>query len=175
MRCMECGGVLIETVENVTTTFKGESFRVEGVPHYKCESCGSVEYDADAMEKMTAEVNELYRKRKGLLSPSEVKQVRKMLGLTQEEFQALLGVGKTTVSRWERGRIVQGKPEDNLMRLLRSHPELASELSERKEAAIREGDAGATSVGGTIVATIPWRGNASIRMRETVIKSKMEG
>lgn len=174
MRCMECGGVLVETAEAIETTFKGESFCVEGVPHCKCESCGSVEYDADAMEKMTAAINEAYRERKDLLSPGEIKQIRKMLGLTQEEFQTLLGVGKTTVSRWERGRIVQGKPEDNLMRLLRSHPELASELSGENKPAFKGSGFKANSVVGTMVATIPWCSNVGVRMHETVVKSKME-
>ena len=56
MRCMECGGVLIETVKTIKTTVKSGSFCVEGIPHYKCESCGSIEFGTGVMEKMTAVV-----------------------------------------------------------------------------------------------------------------------
>ena len=36
-------------------------------------------------------------------SPQEVKQMREDSGLTQEQFAEKIGVGPTTVSRWERG------------------------------------------------------------------------
>lgn len=38
---------------------------------------------------------------------SPLKTLRELLGLTQQDFAHLMGVGITTVSRWERG---QGKP-----------------------------------------------------------------
>jgi len=34
----------------------------------------------------------------------EIKQIRLLLGLTQEEMAAAVGVAVTTVSRWENGR-----------------------------------------------------------------------
>jgi len=34
----------------------------------------------------------------------EIRELRKKLGLTQEEFARLLGVGYTTINRWENGK-----------------------------------------------------------------------
>ena len=40
------------------------------------------------------------------MTKDEIKELRTKLGLTQEEFARLLGVGFTTVNRWENGKAV---------------------------------------------------------------------
>lgn len=59
----------------------------------------------------------------GLLTPDEISSVRKRLGASQEEFAALTGIGVATISRWERGRLLQNKAMDLYLRLLDSNPE----------------------------------------------------
>lgn len=57
-------------------------------------------------------------------------------GLTQEQFQKLLGVGETSVSRWETGRIPQLKLADDLMRAIECIPRVTEMLAEKSEVRI---------------------------------------
>jgi len=53
------------------------------------------------------------------MTPSEVKQIRQQLGLSQAGLAALIGGGDNmTVSRWERGERTPGHQAATLLRLL---------------------------------------------------------
>lgn len=72
------------------------------------------------------------RRREGLLLSHEIRALRKdQLGLTQPEFEKLLGIGPKTVARWEAGTVFQSKAADNLMRALAAVPDVAPFLAER--------------------------------------------
>ena len=59
----------------------------------------------------------------GFLTTSEILDLReKSLRLTQEEFACMTGIGVATISRWERGRLVQNRAMDRYLRLLRDNP-----------------------------------------------------
>jgi transcriptional regulator with XRE-family HTH domain len=49
---------------------------------------------------------------------SEVRRVRKRLGLTQRAFAVRVGVNPNTVARWERGELTVGSTAAILIRLL---------------------------------------------------------
>jgi len=49
------------------------------------------------------------------LSPEEIKELRQKLGLTQEEFGRLLGVGFATVNRWENGKAEPKGPVEEVL------------------------------------------------------------
>lgn len=49
-------------------------------------------------------------------TPTQIKEVRRTLGMTQAEFGQYLGVGPSTVPRWELGMF---RPSKYLMPLLR--------------------------------------------------------
>src|SRR5207249_4533721 len=56
----------------------------------------------------------------GFLTPQEIRDLReKKLRMTQEEFAQLTGIGVATISRWERGRLVQNRAMDKYLRLLK--------------------------------------------------------
>ena len=50
--------------------------------------------------------------------PSEVKRLRKRLGLTQSKFAALVGVHLVTVKKWETGMQGMRRPTEQLIRFL---------------------------------------------------------
>ncbi|MHB1424925.1 MAG: type II toxin-antitoxin system MqsA family antitoxin [Gemmataceae bacterium] len=54
----------------------------------------------------------------GLLTPREIQAIRERLELSQERFAQLTGIGVATISRWERGRLLQNRAMDNLLRLV---------------------------------------------------------
>lgn len=133
MRCIECGATLDVTSEPIATEFRGESLTVEGIEHYICPECGEVVFDSAMNSAYEQEVDREYRRKCGLLSPEEIKSYRNDLGLTQEQFQTLLGVGKLSVCRWETGRLAQSKTVDNLIRAYMSCPRLVNDALERAE------------------------------------------
>jgi putative zinc finger/helix-turn-helix YgiT family protein len=54
----------------------------------------------------------------GLLTPREIQAIRERLELSQERFAQLTGIGVATISRWERGRLLQNRAMDNYLRLV---------------------------------------------------------
>lgn len=54
----------------------------------------------------------------GLLTPAEIRAVREGLNLTQAEFARLTRLGEATISRWERGRLLQNPAMDRYLRLI---------------------------------------------------------
>lgn len=78
------------------------------------------------MRRATAKI----REEDGLLTPDELRGIRRKYGLKQPEFERLLGVGANTVVRWERGTVPQGSAADSLLRLLDEFPENARFLAE---------------------------------------------
>jgi len=52
------------------------------------------------------------------MTGKDVRRVRRMLGLTQREFAARVGVNPNTVARWERDELTVGSTAAILIRLL---------------------------------------------------------
>lgn len=139
MFCPECGyKELIETCSPMVEEFKGEQITVEGITRYECPKCGEYVISAGQMEKLDNFLYDEYRKRIGLLSPHEIKAIRKKYGWTQVEFEKILGVSSPTVSRWESNYVIQTKIADNLMRAIRQDESFAEELAQRAGVKIPE-------------------------------------
>ena len=58
----------------------------------------------------------------------EIRKVRKSLGLTQDRFAVIVGEGLAAVRSWEQGARRPNGSASKLIRMLKSHPELAPEL-----------------------------------------------
>lgn len=61
---------------------------------------GEIFLDGDAEEKIEATKT----RHMGLLTPSQIKQLRESVGLTQKELSDLLQLGEKSWTRWESGR-----------------------------------------------------------------------
>lgn len=55
--------------------------------------------------------------------PSDVKSIRKKMGLSQSAFAGLLGVSVRTLQEWEQGRRNPKGPAQALLRVADQHPE----------------------------------------------------
>lgn len=64
----------------------------------------------------------------GLLTPGEIREGREKLGLSQQEFQELLGLGGNSLSRWENGRVYQSRSIDRFLRVVFGVPEALEHL-----------------------------------------------
>jgi HTH-type transcriptional regulator/antitoxin MqsA len=66
----------------------------------------------------------------GLLTPEEICSIRERLKRSQADFAKLTGIGEATISRWERGRLLQSTAMDRYLRLLATNPENITTLQE---------------------------------------------
>ena len=123
-KCGRCRRREIYPTEGEYTTeivHDGRSYTVTllSLRTYRCHNCGEVVLDTEADEQITR----AFRRQAGLLTPEEIRQNRKNLGLTQEELAERLSVAEATLSRWENGWQIQQRSLDKLMRLFFELPE----------------------------------------------------
>lgn len=147
--CTEC-----ETVRAVVWSMIDQTFRVRGEEVLvrgnvaRCNACGHhVSHMEEDDATLKSAYNE-YRKRKGLLLPEEIQQIREKYRLSQRAFARLMDCGEVTIHRYERGalqteahdgfiRLLQDP--DNVRRLIREHRSgLSSAELERLERTLTE-------------------------------------
>ncbi|WP_240373965.1 type II TA system antitoxin MqsA family protein [Bacillus piscicola] len=129
--CME--EHVVETVE-VTDheTFKGEE--VSFTAQY--EYCSATEDFLESEEMIKANslaMKDAYRERLGLLTSSELHDIRKKYDISQKDFSEVLGWGRATITRYENHQ-VQDRAHDDVLRKISSDPKwLIEKLHEAKE------------------------------------------
>ena len=116
--CPDCGSNKIETSEeNYRFTYgRGEDkadLRVK-VPVRTCIECRASFIDHIAEEIC----HEAVCQHLGVLTPSQIKGLRKRYNLTQAQFREITKLGEATLSRWERGLVIQNQAYDNYLYLL---------------------------------------------------------
>ncbi|HVA50852.1 MAG TPA: type II TA system antitoxin MqsA family protein [Pirellulales bacterium] len=129
--CPRCGR---ETVNPATITYKttkkyeGRAYDVEapGVVVFACSNCGEQLYNNEAGDQ----IGKAFRATLGLLQPEEIREGRKTLGLSKQEFAGKLRFAEESVSRWETGALVQSRHADTLIRLYFASPLLRQLLDE---------------------------------------------
>jgi putative zinc finger/helix-turn-helix YgiT family protein len=95
----------------------------------RCQGeCGEVFYAPGEMDDVMKRASALIRQREHMLTPGEIKSIRSSLGVTQHQFEELLGAGPKTVVRWERGTVIQNGATNTLLLLLRDVPEARTHL-----------------------------------------------
>jgi HTH-type transcriptional regulator / antitoxin MqsA len=98
--------------------------------YYQCDACGEAYHTAQQAEAVERRAVERLRQEDRLLLPAEIRAIREGLGLTQSQFERLLGMGPTTASRWENGHVIPSASSDALLRLIRTNPENARLLAQ---------------------------------------------
>jgi putative zinc finger/helix-turn-helix YgiT family protein len=95
--------------------------------YYYCSIVDEEFVPAKVMDENLLRARDEYRKKKGLLSSEDIKDIRKNYDLTQKEFSNLLGWGDVTIQRYET-KLIQDETYDNLMKMVVEYPSLALEL-----------------------------------------------
>jgi len=133
-RCPVCGaGKLHRRVVSERFTYDGDRgpilVEAKDVPMQVCDACGETFTGPDAARIRHHAICRAL----GLLTPEEIKALRERLGKTQQEFAELTGIGEATISRWERGRLLQNRANDNFLRLIAANPALLQNSSKRQD------------------------------------------
>lgn len=128
MICCECGHEMRLTREPMKETYRGEELVVEGIERWTCDECGDYVVSLEEADKLSHALANAYAKSHRLLTPEDVRAARHELGMTQKEFESMLGVSSPSASRWESGKVPQSKPVDLLIRVARDIPGVAEYL-----------------------------------------------
>lgn len=117
VRCPDCGGAA-KTIrhQHVFLYGRGESaaeVEVE-LPVRVCGGCG-FEFVDEEGERLK---HEAVCRHLGVLSPREVRDIRKRHDMTRAAFAAMTGLGEATLGRWETGAGIQSYANDRYLRLL---------------------------------------------------------
>jgi len=125
--CVVCGDYRDFRHERWRTEFevRGETL-VFDVPVGVCLTCGAAKDEVDPAEIAFTK----YRRRKGLLTPEEIKSIRECYRLSQKSLAALLGMSEATVNRYEGGGL-QDEAHDQAIRACRN-PAVVQDLLERR-------------------------------------------
>jgi putative zinc finger/helix-turn-helix YgiT family protein len=90
----------------------------------RCQSCG----ETIITNAVDEQINNALRRHLRLLTPSQMRQGVKALGLSQQELAERLGVAKETISRWVNGALIQSRAMDNYLRVYFAVPEARAVL-----------------------------------------------
>jgi HTH-type transcriptional regulator/antitoxin MqsA len=101
---------------------------IENAEMYRCESCGEEFFTAEQSRELSRQIKNRVREDWGLLSPERIVEIRKNLRLSQAELEELFGLGEKVVTRWENGRVIQGRTADVALRILEMEPGLLPRL-----------------------------------------------
>jgi HTH-type transcriptional regulator/antitoxin MqsA len=123
--CSICGkGTLKKEVIEEKLTYKGETITIPDYIVYKCDLCNETIVDKGTLKSSSKLLKNFKCKVDGLLTGDEIREIRKKLGLTQEEMSEILGGGLKSFARYETGQICQSKAMDNLLKILDRFPQV---------------------------------------------------
>lgn len=129
-KCPVCKGNVDRRREERELSLQGRTVTV-AQEFFWCAECESERMTPEMLDESLRHAVELIRKLDGLLSAEEIKKLRTNLGYTQIEFEAILGSGPKTVTRWERGTVAPSGAANRLLEMFRDRPFLAHEIAER--------------------------------------------
>src|SRR5713101_7205180 len=118
------------------------------VPVERCDACGMI-----ASGPAAARVrHEAVCRAAGLLTPSEIKALRDKFGWSQQYLADLTDFGIATVSRWERGRLLQNRSNNKVLQAIRDCPPFREHLEGLLAAKRRQQEPGSAGSTGAVPA-----------------------
>ena len=83
------------------------------LPVRVCNSCGFefLDHEAETLQ------HEAVCAHLGVLTPKEIRGIRKMHGMSRAEFSKVTGLGEATLNRWENAILIQNTANDRYLRL----------------------------------------------------------
>ena len=104
----------------MTINYKGLSATFD-MPGWYCV-CGEGVVTGKDMEVSDRHLNLLKAQVEHLVLPSDVRRIRKKLGLNQQAAGQLLGGGPSAFNKYEKGQVLPSKAISNLLRVLEAVP-----------------------------------------------------
>ena len=114
--CINCHGLVDYTVSEVYKSFEVGDVQVSAeIKEARCVKCGEVLYIKEIEVYNDIAIYDEYKKKVGLLTSKEIKEIRKKRNMTQKDLANFLGIGEKDITRYENGS-VQTKSIDRFIR-----------------------------------------------------------
>ena len=112
----DCSHQIGYTERPYVVSVRGEKVEVPAVRVPRCSRCGEEVWSDEDGDALLLNAYRLYRDRKDLLQPEEIRVRRSQCGLSQEELDQELGWSPGTVAAYEDGTL-QTREHDAALRL----------------------------------------------------------
>ena len=124
-RCRHCGKcevTLAKTDYAAEVRHDGRlhKFTIADLEIPVCGACGERVFT----EKVDGQVNEALRAHLDLLTPAQIRDAIKRVGMSQKDLANCLGIAEATLSRWVNEVQIQSRSMDNLLRVFFAFPEV---------------------------------------------------
>ena len=129
--CPQTGEEMRRDVRPLTLTYKGNSITFD-MPGWYCDHCDESIHTGKDMKVSDRMLNRLKADHEGLLSPDEIKRIRKKLKLTQEMAGQLIGGGPRAFQKYENADLLPSKAISSALVLLDHNPPAISLLRQRQ-------------------------------------------
>ena len=110
----EFRGIEIDTYENVAV----------------CKECHQDLYVNEIEEKNNERIYELYREKANIIKPQDIIDLRGKYDISQRELTAILGFGKMTINRYERGGVPTKSQSDYIKLLIDNNDKFIEKVKE---------------------------------------------
>jgi putative zinc finger/helix-turn-helix YgiT family protein len=133
--CPACGfeGAAEHIVRKELLSIRGEEIEIQAEGR-RCGGCGEVFSNAEEMERNLEAAYAVYRARRSLMSPAEIRKLREIYGASQKAFGIILGFGELTINSYEQGAL-PAEANANLLKLV-DDPAAFSRLFESRKGLI---------------------------------------
>lgn len=126
--CPFCGeGTLNRGHRDVEYSYHNHTLLISQ-PGIYCDHCDESILEPSDMKATRVDLQEFRARIDGIPGPKEVRRLRKVIGLTQEEAGMFLGGGHNAFSRYERGELAPPKAIGLLLSILGRHKNLIDEV-----------------------------------------------
>lgn len=128
--CPLTGKTMERGFRPLTLTYKDETVTIS-MPGWYCASSEEGIHTGKDLKVSDRALNELKARVEGLLTPMEIRQVRKKLKLTQAQAGSVIGGGPRAFQKYESGELLPSRAICSALRLLDEHPQGLELLSEK--------------------------------------------
>ena len=115
----------LETTENYAEVWKPEVIKVKDesdlvvMNHYWQDKDGELWVDFNNPMENVKRGFDAYRKRKGYMTPDEIRNLRNQLNMSVREFANAIGIGSSSLTQIENNQRVQVKYQEILFRAVK--------------------------------------------------------
>lgn len=121
VNCPHDGEVMEHGTKEIVVKYKGLSKAVQ-MPGWYCHKCGEGIHTGKDLKITDKALNELKIQYEGLLSPDEIRRIRKKLHLTQKDAGTIIGGGPRAFQKYESGELLPSRAIVSALTLLDSNP-----------------------------------------------------
>ena len=139
--CPVCGHEMNRGARPITLTYKERTAAFD-MPGWYCDGCGEGVHTGRDMQVSDRQLNLLKAFAENLLTPGEVRRIRKKLRLTQELAGQILGGGPNAFNKYENGSILPSQAISSLLRVLDANPEALTVLRDAQANGVTPGTDG---------------------------------